>query len=89
MAGEMRSGGAGLGARGLASLEGSTSCWAAADGQRGDKLPVSGVSEPVSPAGRQGVSSSQSRGTLTYRNLYSAQDFLPPDFAVPLWHAQN
>lgn len=89
MEAELRSGGAGLGARGRASRGGSKGCWGAAAGRRGDERPVSGVSEPVSPAGRQGVSGYLFRPTLTYRNLYSAQDSFPPNFAVPLWLAQN
>lgn len=49
------SGGAGLAARGRGSRAGNWGCWAVAgDPRRGDECPISGVSEPVSPAGGQG-----------------------------------
>jgi hypothetical protein len=57
-AGPALSGGTGLGARGRRARS-VGGCMAAGGPRRGDELPVSGVSEPVSPAGRPGVSGCQ------------------------------
>lgn len=85
-AGAAPSSGWGLGARGRTNRAGNEGSWAAAGRRLGDERPVSGVSEPVSPAGRQGVSKRlPASGGLRLSESLRASGACPDPELQPIW----